>query len=265
MAGRWQHPDLMQRTRPWWPACRRQRRGSAVHRRSCRRRDASGRGIRRKANDRQRRRRDWSNVHAIACRSAVSPSFLHTTPAKKPRTECCCQPVSVRIAPIVVPLGCFSSVTTASSLLPAGRCRAVTTEAPQWRHRRGAGSRASTRQDSRGSAPFTPESQSFPRSSSCEFLPNRIIFGRRAPAHNQLVGGSSPPSPTTQSQDWGDFPKVHERPRIGRDSRERPVSALADLGCNSPFGGPILWAQNPVSRQESDPERAPSIKCPAPV
>jgi hypothetical protein len=32
-------------------------------------------------------------------------SFLRTTPARKPRTECCCQPVSFIIAAIVIPGG----------------------------------------------------------------------------------------------------------------------------------------------------------------
>ena len=102
----------------------------------------------------------------------VKPSFLRTTPAKKPRTECCCHPVAFMIAAIVAPLGCLSSLRTVSCLVPrrvepeatfpffadlfarlAGatfgllgvlRCdifeilfdcdgtRAVTTEAPQW-------------------------------------------------------------------------------------------------------------------------------------
>src|SRR5712672_3555401 len=35
----------------------------------------------------------------------MRPSFLRTTPAKKPRTECCCQPVAVMIAAIVAPAG----------------------------------------------------------------------------------------------------------------------------------------------------------------
>jgi hypothetical protein len=34
---------------------------------------------------------------------SVRPSFLRTTPAKKPRTECCCQPVAFTIAAIVAP------------------------------------------------------------------------------------------------------------------------------------------------------------------
>src|SRR5262249_2133520 len=104
---------------------------------------------------------------------SVRPSFLRTTPAKNPRTECCCHPVAFMIASIVVPLGCLSSPRTVSCLVPpriereatfpifadvfarlAGatffllgvlRCdifeipfgcdgtSAVTTEAPQWR------------------------------------------------------------------------------------------------------------------------------------
>jgi hypothetical protein len=34
---------------------------------------------------------------------SVSPSFFFTTPAKKPRTECGCQPVTFEIAAMVVP------------------------------------------------------------------------------------------------------------------------------------------------------------------
>src|SRR2546421_2439712 len=50
--------------------------------------------------------------------SSVRPSFLRTTPAKKPRTECCCHPVAFMIAAIVVPLGCLSSPRTVSCLVP---------------------------------------------------------------------------------------------------------------------------------------------------
>src|SRR6516164_8119635 len=35
--------------------------------------------------------------------ASVSPSFFFTTPAKKPRTECGCQPVTFEIAAMVVP------------------------------------------------------------------------------------------------------------------------------------------------------------------
>src|SRR6185369_15603016 len=106
---------------------------------------------------------------------SAKPNFLRTTPAKKPRTECCCHPVVFMIAAIVVPLACLSRPRTVSCLvrprarpevtfpgfagffprlggepfiLLAGlRCdifeilfgcdgtRAVTTEAPQWRYR----------------------------------------------------------------------------------------------------------------------------------
>src|SRR5208282_377793 len=49
---------------------------------------------------------------------SVKPSFLRTTPAKKPRTECCCQPVAFMMAAIVAPFGCLSRVRTASCLVP---------------------------------------------------------------------------------------------------------------------------------------------------
>ena len=38
-------------------------------------------------------------------RGAGSVSFLRTTPARKPRTECCCHPVAFIIAAMVVPSG----------------------------------------------------------------------------------------------------------------------------------------------------------------
>src|SRR5215831_5382896 len=50
------------------------------------------------------------------------PSFslrrLRTTPARKPRTECCCQPVAFIIAPIVAPAGDFSIAMTQACLVP---------------------------------------------------------------------------------------------------------------------------------------------------
>jgi hypothetical protein len=52
-------------------------------------------------------------------------SFLRTTPERKPRTECCCQPVACIIAAIVVPVGDSSMAITcaclevASALFPA--------------------------------------------------------------------------------------------------------------------------------------------------
>src|SRR3954452_11007467 len=50
----------------------------------------------------------------------LSLSFFLTTPAKKPRTECCCQPVAFMIAAMVVPLGCRSNASTASCLDKTG-------------------------------------------------------------------------------------------------------------------------------------------------
>src|SRR6202171_4207511 len=46
----------------------------------------------------------------------LRPSFFLTTPAKKPRTECCCQFVPLMMAPMVVPLGWRSIASTASCL-----------------------------------------------------------------------------------------------------------------------------------------------------
>src|ERR1700733_5287771 len=44
--------------------------------------------------------------------ASVNPSFFLTTPAKKPRTECCCQSVAFMIAAMVVPLGSRSIART---------------------------------------------------------------------------------------------------------------------------------------------------------
>ena len=57
----------------------------------------------------------WPSVFSDV---SVKPSFLRTTPAKKPRTECCCHPVAFMIAAIVAPLGCPSRARTASCLVP---------------------------------------------------------------------------------------------------------------------------------------------------
>src|SRR5271166_432682 len=48
---------------------------------------------------------------------SVKPSFLRTTAARKPRTECCRQPVACMIVAIVAPLGCLSRARTASCLV----------------------------------------------------------------------------------------------------------------------------------------------------
>ena len=55
---------------------------------------------------------------SVFCDVSVKSSFLRTTPAKKPRTECCCHPVAFMIAAIVVPLGCLSRPRTISCLVP---------------------------------------------------------------------------------------------------------------------------------------------------
>src|ERR1700737_4747842 len=46
----------------------------------------------------------------------LRPSFFLTIPAKKPRTECCCQSVPLMMAATVVPLGWRSIASTASCL-----------------------------------------------------------------------------------------------------------------------------------------------------
>src|SRR6516165_3075373 len=55
--------------------------------------------------------------------SSVSPSFFFTTPAKKPRTECGCHPVTFEIAAMVVPPLARSRPRTRSCLVvpPLGR------------------------------------------------------------------------------------------------------------------------------------------------
>src|SRR5450759_2352993 len=59
---------------------------------------------------------------SVCSETRLRPSFLRTTPARKPRTECCCHSVAVMMAAIVVPAGarsiammraCLVSVRTA--------------------------------------------------------------------------------------------------------------------------------------------------------
>src|ERR1700723_763989 len=47
---------------------------------------------------------------------------LRTTPARKPRTECCCQPVALVIASIVAPAGDRSIAMTCDCLEPDFPC-----------------------------------------------------------------------------------------------------------------------------------------------
>jgi hypothetical protein len=55
-------------------------------------------------------------------------------------------------------------------------------------------------------------------------------------AHNGLVGGSSPPGPTTQSHVWGNFPAAGEKPPDGGMRRERLVSGTWDLDWEGSLG-----------------------------
>src|SRR5450755_3619214 len=45
---------------------------------------------------------------SVCSETRLRPSFLRTTPARKPRTECCCHSVAVMMAAIVVPAGARS-------------------------------------------------------------------------------------------------------------------------------------------------------------
>src|SRR6185436_14985558 len=50
--------------------------------------------------------------------SSFNPSLLRTTPARKPRTECCCQPVAAMMAATVAPARSRSIVMTCAFLVP---------------------------------------------------------------------------------------------------------------------------------------------------
>src|SRR6266403_5951475 len=57
---------------------------------------------------------------SVCSETKLRPSFLRTTPARKPRTECCCQSVAVMIAAIVVPAG-VRSIAMIRACLVSGR------------------------------------------------------------------------------------------------------------------------------------------------
>src|SRR3981189_2449185 len=57
---------------------------------------------------------------SLCSETRLRPSFLRTTPARKPRTECCCQSVAVMIAAIVVPVG-IRSIAMMRACLVLGR------------------------------------------------------------------------------------------------------------------------------------------------
>jgi hypothetical protein len=65
-------------------------------------------------------------------------------------------------------------------------------------------------------------------------------------AHNGLVGGSSPPGPTTQSRNRGDFLKSGEYPRIGGVVCLRSLSETAHLCWAGLFASPVSGALKPV-------------------
>src|ERR1019366_863068 len=57
---------------------------------------------------------------SVCSETRLSPSFLRTTPARKPRTECCCHSVAVTIDAIVAPVGVRSIAMTRACFV-AGR------------------------------------------------------------------------------------------------------------------------------------------------
>jgi hypothetical protein len=63
------------------------------------------------------------------------PSFLRTTPAKKPRTECCCQPVAFMMATMVAPCRPCSMAITAACFDSARPALAGLRGASPVRHR----------------------------------------------------------------------------------------------------------------------------------
>jgi hypothetical protein len=67
---------------------------------------------------------------------------------------------------------------------------------------------------------------------------------RNQAAHNGLVAGSSPAGPTTQSREWGDFPKTRENAPIG-GSRATARSLLRRrLVFAASFGGLVSGVRN---------------------
>src|SRR5260370_42228732 len=54
----------------------------------------------------------YARSPAVFSDSSLSPSFLRTTAARKPRTECGCQPVECMIVAMVAPLGRLRSPST---------------------------------------------------------------------------------------------------------------------------------------------------------
>src|SRR5277367_1399252 len=57
---------------------------------------------------------------SVCSETRLSPSFLRTTPARKPRTECCCHSVAAIMAAMVVPAGA-RSIPMMRACLVSGR------------------------------------------------------------------------------------------------------------------------------------------------
>jgi hypothetical protein len=70
-------------------------------------------------------------------------------------------------------------------------------------------------------------------------------------AHNGLVGGSSPPGPTTQSRVCGNFPAAGEKPPDGGMRRERLVSVTCDLDWRA------IWGPYCLASKSGFPEARP--------
>src|SRR5258706_9787353 len=54
---------------------------------------------------------------SVCSETRFKPSFLRTTPARKPRTECCCHSVAVMMAAIVAPAGVRSIASMRACLV----------------------------------------------------------------------------------------------------------------------------------------------------
>src|SRR5437588_9029143 len=61
---------------------------------------------------------------SVCSETRLSPSFLRTTPARKPRTECCCQSVAAMIAAIEAPTGA-RSIAMMRACLVSGRAASL--------------------------------------------------------------------------------------------------------------------------------------------
>src|ERR1700681_4034447 len=60
----------------------------------------------------------YTRPFSVCSETRLSPSFLRTTPARKPRTECCCHSVAVTREAIVAPAGIRSIAMMRSCFVP---------------------------------------------------------------------------------------------------------------------------------------------------